>query len=77
MDVKTALTMPVPRPMKRFWKYLQGEVHMAFLVGQENCARQDTNLRSHSHSSWLQPAPAPAPAPPRFRSPTATIMLTT
>ena len=53
MDVKTALTMPVPRPMKRFWKYLQGEVHIAFLVGHANWARQFTNVRSHSHS-WCE-----------------------
>ena len=51
------LTMPVPRPMNRFWKYLQGEVHIAFLVGQGNWARQDTNCLSHSQSSWLHLLP--------------------
>ena len=51
------LTMPVPRPMNRFWKYLQGEVHIAFLVGQGNWDRQDTNCLSHSHSSWLHLLP--------------------
>ena len=25
------LTIPVPSPMKRFWKYLQGDLHMALV----------------------------------------------
>ena len=60
---KNQLTIPVPRPMNRFWKYLQGEVHMAFFLGHANCARQLTNVRSHSQSWWEQRLPWPFLAP--------------
>ena len=57
------LTIPVPRPMNRFWKYLQGEVHIAFFLGQANCARQLTKVRSHSHSWWEHRLPWLFPGP--------------
>ena len=53
------LTIPVPSPMKRFWKYLQGDLHMALVWGQEYWERQETNSLSHSHSSWLHRPPPP------------------
>ena len=53
------LTIPVPSPMKRFWKYLQGDLHMALVWGQEYWERQETNSLSHSHSWWLHRPPPP------------------
>lgn len=60
------LTIPVPRPMNRFWKYLQGEVHIAFFLGHANCARQLTNVRSHSHSWWEHRLPWPFLVPTKY-----------
>ena len=50
-------TIPVPSPMKRFWKYLQGDLHIALLWGHLKRERQETNFLSHSHSWWLQLSP--------------------